>query len=247
MDIELPTMDGITALGRLRADPDTASIPVIAVTEEQTLMEDSPLRLSAGEMAEMAKHGVAREFRPRTMVLSEGDLSDSLYVILEGRVRVFVGDADGRELVLAILGPGEYFGELAYDGGARSASVLTMEPCRLLVAQGAEFGEFVARNPAFARHFITKLISQVRTLTANARSLALMDAYGRVARLLLENAVKKGGLHYVPERFTQAEIASRVGCSREMVSRTFKDLVAGRYISLEADRIVINRQPPARW
>jgi len=74
-----------------------------------------------------------------------------------------------------------------------------------------------------------------------------MDAYGRVARLLLESAITKDGMHYIPEKLTQAEIASRVGCSREMVSRIFKDLVQGNYIAVEPDRIVINRKPPAHW
>lgn len=208
---------------------------------------ESPTRLNASELEEISRHGVVRQFRARTMVLTEGEQTDSLYIILEGRLRAFISDSHGREMVLAIMGPGEYFGDLAYDHGPRSASVITVEPCRLLIVQRERFADFVARNPAFANHFINKLIHQIRLLTENVRSLALMDAYGRVARLLLESAVKKDGRHYVPQRLTQAEIASRVGCSREMVSRIFKDLVQGRYICLEADRIVINRAPPARW
>ena len=123
----------------------------------------------------------------------------------------------------------------------------SVEPSRLLVVPGADLVEFVERNPAFAVHFINKLIHRIRTLTNNVRSLALMDAYGRIARLLLESSVSEGGMRYVPERLTQAEIASRVGCSREMVSRIFKDLVQGHYISVERNRIVIHRDPPGRW
>ncbi len=205
------------------------------------------LRLEESELGEMLKHGAVREYRPRTVLMTEGEKTDALYVILEGRVRAYVSDTNGREVVLSIMGPGEYFGEIAFDQGPRSASVITVEPCRLLMVPQAQFTDFVARNPAFANHFINKLIRQVRVLTENVRSLALMDAYGRVARLLLESAIKKDGLHYVPERLTQAEIASRVGCSREMVSRILKDLVQGGYIAVEADRIVINRKPPAHW
>ena len=208
---------------------------------------ETPSHLSTSELEEMSRHGIVREYRPRTMVLSEGEATDSLYVILEGRLRAFIGDAQGREMVLATMGPGEYFGDLAYDHGPRSASVVTLEKCRLLIVQRERFADFVARNPAFANHFINKLIHQIRLLTDNVRSLALMDAYGRVARLLLESAVKKDGKHFVPERWTQSDIASRVGCSREMVSRIFKDLVQGRYITLESDRILINRTPPSRW
>ena len=208
---------------------------------------DASLVLTPEELAEITKHAVARSFRPRTVLVSEGEKTDALYIIVEGKARAYVGDASGREVVLSIMGPGEYFGEIAFDAGPRSASVITVDACKMLVVPQAEFAEFVKSNPAFAMSFIRKLIHQVRVLTENVRSLALMDAYGRVARLLLDSAVTNEGVQYIPERLTQAEIASRVGCSREMVSRIFKDLVAGHYISVEADRIVIHRKPPARW
>lgn len=206
----------------------------------------SPVTLDAEVLAQMSKHGIVREFRARTVVVTEGDETDALYVILDGRLRAYVSDADGREAVLSVMGPGEYFGELAYDHRPRSASVMTLEPCRILVVPHSEFAAFVERNPAFARHFIGKLIHHIRTLTENVRSLALMDAYGRVARLLLESSVQEGGEQYVPGRLTQADIASRVGCSREMVSRILKDLVQGGYVAVHADRILIRRKPPAR-
>jgi CRP/FNR family cyclic AMP-dependent transcriptional regulator len=145
------------------------------------------------------------------------------------------------------MGPGQYFGELAFDEGPRSASVITLDACKMLVVPHDDFVEFVKGNPTFALHFINHLIGKIRTLTNSVRSLALMDAYGRVARLLLESAITEDGVQFVPEKLTQADIASRVGCSREMVSRIFKDLVQGRYVTVETERIVINRKPPARW
>ena len=199
------------------------------------------------ELEAISEHATTREYRARTVLMNEGDETDNLYIILEGRVRVYVSDADGREAVLSVIGPGEYFGELAFDEGPRSASVITLEPCRMLVVPREDFTSFVKRSPEFAVHFINRLIGRIRTLTDNVRSLALMDAYGRVARLLIENAITEKGIQFVPEKLTQTEIASRVGCSREMVSRIFKDLVQGRYITVEPDRIVINRKPPAKW
>jgi len=207
----------------------------------------TPSALDPEDLAEISKRGVPRLFRERTVLVTEGEKTNALYIIVEGRVRAYVSDANGREAVLSVMGPGEYFGEVAFDDGPRSASVVTLEPCQLIVVPRAEFEEFLDENPAFRAHFINKLIGRIRTLTQNVRSLALMDAYGRVARLLLESAVTKDGEQFVPERLTQADIASRVGCSREMVSRIFKDLVAGHYISVEPDRIVINRKPPAHW
>ncbi|MEO7812853.1 MAG: Crp/Fnr family transcriptional regulator [Usitatibacter sp.] len=203
--------------------------------------------LSPAELEEISRHAVAREFRERTILVTEGDQSDSLYIILEGRVRAYVSDGEGREAVLSVMGPGEYFGEVAFDEGPRSASVITLEPCRVLVVPRSEFADFIQRSPAFATHFIYRLIGRIRTLTNNVRSLALMDAYGRVARLLLDSSVTRDGVQAIPEKLTQAEIASRVGCSREMVSRILKDLVQGGYVAVERDRIVIHRKPPARW
>jgi len=208
---------------------------------------DVPHRLGQSMLHELSKHGVARSFRERTVLVTEGELTDALYIILEGRVRAYVSDAGGREAVLSVMGAGEYFGEVAFDEGPRSASVITLEPCRLLVIPRSEFAQFLESHPAFAHHFINKLIGRIRVLTENVRSLALMDAYGRVARLLLEASVTREGIQFIPEKLTQSEIASRVGCSREMVSRIFKDLVQGNYIAVEPDRIVINRKPPAHW
>ncbi|HET6264617.1 MAG TPA: Crp/Fnr family transcriptional regulator [Usitatibacter sp.] len=207
----------------------------------------SPLILSEEELAEISRHGIVREYRERTLLMTEGEHADTLYIILQGRVRAYVSNANGREAVLSVMGPGEYFGELAYDHAPRSASVISLEPCRLVVVPHTEFAAFVEQNPGFANHFIRKLIHRIRSLTESVRSLSLMDAYGRVARLLLESSITKDGAQYVPERLTQVDIASRVGCSREMVSRIFKDLVQGNYISVLPDRIMINRKPPTHW
>ena len=204
---------------------------------------DSVSILDADELREISKHAVQRRYPAKTLVVQEGDRPDSLYIIVEGRLKAFVSDASGREVILSTMGPGEYFGEVALDDGPRSASVMSLEPCVLSVVPLADLDMFIRANPAFASHFINSLLGRIRALTKNVTSLALMDAYGRVARLLLESSVTKDGVQFVPERLTQADIASRVGCTREMVSRIFKDLVQRRYISLEDDRIVIHRNP----
>jgi CRP/FNR family transcriptional regulator, cyclic AMP receptor protein len=202
--------------------------------------------LDADELREISKHAVQRRFPAKAVIVSEGDRTDSIFIILEGRAKAYVSDESGREVMLSVMGPGEYFGEIALDEGPRSASVMSIEPCVLSVVSRADLDEFIRANPRFASHFINRLIGRIRTLTKNVGSLALMDAYGRVARLLLESSVTEDGIQYVPERLTQAEIASRVGCTREMVSKIFKDLVQGHYISLQPDRIVIHRMPPPK-
>jgi len=203
--------------------------------------------LPAPLLQQIAAGATVRSFPKGAIVVNEGDETDSLYVLLSGRARVFVADADGREAQLNQIGAGEYFGEVTLDGGPRSASVMAMEECRCAVIKRAELNAFVAKNPAFALHLVQKLASRVRALTENVRSLALMDVYGRVARLLLELAEERDGRQVIEETLTQKDIASRVGCSREMISRIFTDLTAGGYVRKEAGKLVILRKPPARW
>jgi CRP/FNR family cyclic AMP-dependent transcriptional regulator len=133
------------------------------------------------------------------------------------------------------------------DEGPRSASVMTMEPSKFLVISKVDFRQFLSAHPDFAMKLINRLMRRVRALTENVGSLALLDVYGRVARLLLELAAEQDGKLIVKERLTQKDIADRVGASREMVSRIFKDLVSGGYILVDDRRITINKDLPSRW
>jgi CRP/FNR family cyclic AMP-dependent transcriptional regulator len=193
--------------------------------------------------------GVAtvRAFPKRSIIVSEGDETDSLYVMLAGKARVFVADDKGREVQLNQLGPGEYFGEVTLDGGPRSASVMALEDCRCAVVKRAGLTPFLEKNPELALHVVRKLARRVRDLTDNVRSLALMDVYGRVARLLLELAEERDGRLVIGEALTHKDIASRVGASREMISRIFSDLSEGGYVRKENGQLVIARKPPPRW
>jgi CRP/FNR family cyclic AMP-dependent transcriptional regulator len=203
--------------------------------------------LTPEELRAISAHAVMRAFPRNAVILNEGDRTDTLYVIVEGGVKIFVADADGNEVVFHTQGPGEYFGEMMLDEGPRSASVMTLEPSRFLVVPKAELKTFLARNPQFAVRLIEKLIHRVRSLTERVKNLSLMDVYGRVARLLLDLAEERNGKLLIAGRLTQQDIASRVGASRAMVSRILKDLATGGYISIERDRIVVNREPPLRW
>ncbi|MGH8649629.1 MAG: Crp/Fnr family transcriptional regulator [Burkholderiales bacterium] len=209
--------------------------------------KDDRFVLSAEELAAISAHASARAFPRNAVVLNEGDRTDSLYIILEGRVKAFVADADGKEVVLSTQGAGEYFGEMVLDRKPRSASIMTLAPSRFLVVPGEDLRDFVQRNPAFALSLIEKLIQRVRTLTESVKSLAFMDVYGRVARLLLELAEEHDGRLVIGERLTQQDIASRVGASREMVSRILKDLSLCGCITQSRAGIVLHRKPPARW
>jgi len=203
--------------------------------------------LSEAELEAVTRRAVTRTFPKNTVVVSEGDQTDTLYIVVSGRVKIYVSDEKGKEIVLNHGGPGEYFGEMVLGEGPRSASVMTLEPTRLLVVPKEDFREFVSKSPDFSLHLIRKLIRRVRALTNDVKSLALMDVYGRVARMLLELAVEREGALVIEGRPTQQEIANRVGASREMISRILGDLVGGGYITVERDRITIARALPRAW
>jgi len=203
--------------------------------------------LSPEEIDALAQGATLRTFPKNAVVVNEGDRTDSLYIILSGRVRVFVADEEGHEVTLGTQGAGEYFGEMVLDEGPRSASIMTLEPCRFAVVTREAFTVFLAAHPDFSVRLIRKLIHRARALTNNVRSLALLDVYGRVARLLLDLAVEQDGKRVIPERLTQQDIASRVGASREMISLILKDLSAGGYITVSGKVITVNKELPKQW
>ena len=203
--------------------------------------------LDEASLRKAAPHGVARTFPKHAVIVNEGDETDSLYVVLSGRAKVFITGEDGRDVVVSTIEAGDYFGELVLDGGPRSASVMTLEPCRLFVIPHGDVEGLLAANPLFARDLIEKLIGKVRSLTTRVRDLALKDVYGRFVSFAEGNAVEIDGERVVPERLTQHDIAARIGGSREMVSRIVRDLVAGGYIAVDAKHIRILKKLPARW
>ena len=203
--------------------------------------------LDESALRALAPHGAVRSFSKNAVVVGEGDETDSLYILLSGRVKAFVSEEDGREVVLSTVGVGDYFGELVLDGGPRSASIMTLEPCRFFVIPRGDVEGLVEQNPAFARDLIDKLIGKVRNLTNKVLDLSLKDVYGRFVRFVDENAIEQDGKRVVSERLTQHDIAARIGGSREMVSRIVKDLTAGGYISIDTKRITIHKKLPANW
>lgn len=204
--------------------------------------------LSESDREAINKLAVTRSYAKNTLVMCEGDRSDSLYIVLTGKVKVFLSDEEGKEVTLNTQGPGEYFGELAMlDEAPRSASVVTVEDTKLAVVSKAAFDECLEKNPKIALTLIRGLARRLRELTENVRNLALMDVYGRVARTLLDLAEDKGGKQVISQKLTQREIASMVGASREMVSRILRDLSVGGYITIENRIITINERLPSGW
>lgn len=195
----------------------------------------------------MAERGGVKAFPANAVLVNEEDDSDSIYILLKGRVKVYGAGANGREVVYTTLGAGEYFGEMTLDGGPRSASVMTLEPTTCVVVTGANVRDFLGSHPDFALHLVRKLIGLVRRSTDTVKRLALDDVYTRISKLLYELAHEDNGRLVVADKLTQQDIADRVGSSREMVSRIFKQLTIGGYVASEGKRIVLLKKLPARW
>ena len=204
--------------------------------------------LSPEDLHVLSNNGVTRKYPKNVVLITEGDRSDSFYVILSGKVKVFLSDEHGKEVQLNTQGPGEYFGELALiDQAPRSASVMTLEPSQLAVVSRENFQRCLAENPDIAVELISFLVNRVRSLTENVKNLALLDVYGRVARTLLNLSSEQDDQLVIEERLTHQEIANRVGASREMVSRIMKDLCTGGYIQIRDRKIFIQGKLPPGW
>ena len=184
---------------------------------------------------------VTRKSAPRsTTIMAGGDPTDSLYIVLSGRLKVMMSDSEGKEVILSILGPGEFFGEMGLiDDEPRSATVITIEPCELLSIAKRDFKKALAENFDMTMAVMRGLVKRLREADRKIGSLALLDVYGRVARLLLDMAENVDGEKVVTKRLPKQDIAKMIGASREMVSRVMKDLQTGGYIEMRGSNIVL--------
>jgi CRP/FNR family transcriptional regulator, cyclic AMP receptor protein len=210
--------------------------------------QDSLIAHLAPAIARLAARGIVRSYRKNTIILNEGEPGDSLFVLLQGQVKVYATDENGREITYGTILAGDYFGEMSLDGAARSASVMTLEACRCSLVPRAAVQQHLAEEPGFAMQLVTQVIRRARSATETARQMALLDVYGRVIHTL--EGERGPGSVQAPVQLTQIthqQIASRVGASREMVSRLLKDLEKGGYVELGIKRITLRKKLPAHW
>ena len=211
----------------------TVSTAVLKAVPLFASFPDEPLRTLTGMVT---RRSAARS----TTIMAAGDATDSLYIVLSGRLKVMMSDADGKEVILSILGPGEFFGEMGLiDDEPRSATVITIEPCELLAINKRDFKKCLAENFEMAMAVMRGLVRRLREADRKIGSLALLDVYGRVARLLLDMAENVNGEKIVTKRLPKQDIAKMIGASREMVSRVMKDLQLGGYIEARGSTILI--------
>lgn len=201
--------------------------------------------LPRADLDRLAALATTRTFPRRAHIVREGERSDALYVVLYGRLKVYVSGTAGDEVILGMVRAGDCFGEMALiDDASCSATVTTLEPTRLAIIAKGSFKQCLAARPEMALNLLKALNQRVRLLTGNVKSFALLDVAGRLARTLTALAVPHGDGFIVEQRVTHQELANMVGSSREMVTRALKDLVRHGYISIERRHIVVHPSMP---
>ncbi len=203
--------------------------------------------LSEVDIQALARLTTRRRYPKDTVVFFENEQGDTLFMILEGRVRVTILGDDGREVILSVLGPGDFFGEISLlDNEPRSATAIAAEESELLLLHRADFQGAMSDNTSIGGALIRVLTARLRRANHQISTLALLDVYGRVARVILDIAreegrrLKDGRIAF--RRATHQELANRIGTTRETVTRMLKDLerqglitVDGREVVLEAN------------
>lgn len=182
------------------------------------------------------------------LLVHEGDTGGQLFLIISGQVRAFSSNAAGRELTYGTAGPGEVIGEMALDGGPRSADVVALTSTDVVIIERNALQEFVREHPDFAFELIGRIIRRARIAMNSTRNMALLDAYGRLVRALdaIAQSPRPDGARECA-RISQTQLAARVGCSREMISRLLNDLARGGYVEISRRQIVLKRKFPERW
>ncbi len=197
-------------------------------------------------LAQLEKQSVLRKYPKNTVLVTEGDESSHLYVIRKGTVSAYLTNDEGRQVNLNYMQEGDYFGELSLlDGQPRSASVITLGDCEVLMLPKACVYELMREYPDFSLMVITELTRRVRELTDSVKDLALLDVYGRVSSALEKLCDADKRIH--SPKVTHQDIANMVGSSREMVSRIMKQLLIGGYIEQCTGYIEIKKNLPRYW
>lgn len=204
--------------------------------------------LSDEDLGYLTEHAATRTYPKGAIIVNEGDEGATLFLIQSGSVKAYLSDDKGKEVILSTQGPGEYFGELAlFDEAPRSASVAALEPCKAMIVSKTQLRAAIVERPQIAIALLLGLARRVRELTENVRTLALLDVFGRLVKTLYSLAEEKDGSLVIDQKLTQQDLASRIGASREMVSRIMHDLTQGGYISIEGKRIAIRKKIPSSW
>jgi len=203
--------------------------------------------ICAPPIAELARLGVIRHFARKSLVVREGEAGDALFVLVDGRIRIFAEDQEEHRFVIGTYGPGTLFGEGSLDGGPRTASVEAISDLTCYVLSYAKLKAAMASDPAFAMTLLTEMIVRGRATARRMKSLALDSVYQRLRAMIASEAVDSLGVRTLGPDWSQQEIANRLGASRDMVTKIFRDLSKGGYIAVGRGETRILRPLPKAW
>ncbi|MBI4985335.1 MAG: cyclic nucleotide-binding domain-containing protein [Rhodocyclales bacterium] len=192
-------------------------------------------------LARISRVSTLRSVPRQTVILRAGDKTDNVYFVLNGSLKVLVSDDEGREVILSMLGRGDLFGEMGViDDDSRSATVVAAQSSDLVVISKNDFKATLAENFDISLYLMRSLVQRLRSADRTIESLALLDVYGRVARLLLDMAeTMPSGEKVIKRKPSRQDIAKMIGASREMVSRVMKDLQQQGLIQENEDGLMI--------
>lgn len=204
--------------------------------------------LTTEQAQSIADSVVKRRFRRGEVIVEQGCKSNALFILLNGRARVLTADQRGREVILAVLQPGNYVGEMSLiDGEPHSATVRAEVQTDMLVLGRNEFSRCLPDSSSLSYAVLRGLVARLRSADRQIESLALLDVYGRVARTLLDMAEDDKGIKIIRGKVSRQDMAKIVGASREMVSRVMKDLEdRGVIETLENGSVVIKERLHSR-
>jgi CRP/FNR family cyclic AMP-dependent transcriptional regulator len=205
-------------------------------------------RLPDEALNALAAKAKSVKFPKQAIIMTEGDETSSLYIILSGKVRVFSSDEKSKEVTLLIQESGSYFGELALLGDEpRSASVETLEKTVCGIISKNDFKYWLVSHPDVAMGLLSELSEKIRHLTEKVKQMALSNVYERTIKVLQDMAIKEGDIFVIDNKPTQQELANMVGSSREMINKVMKELTKGGYIVIKDKTLRIENKPPASW
>jgi len=205
--------------------------------------------LTETQLQELAAKSRELSFRKHAILMTEGDIGESMYVVKSGSVKVYVSDDEGHELVLYQQGVGAVIGDIALlDDEPRSASVSTLEPSTALMIGKQAFLDCLRNSPEMAINIIRSLTQRLRDATEGSRSLALDNVYRRLADKLQELSTQDGAEHpSLPKKYSHQELGNMIGASREMVGKVMAELIKGEYVQLQDGRLHLLRKLPRNW
>ena len=214
--------------------------------DELSFLRNVPIfaDLEAKELDKIAKLGTRQKYKRGNIVVLEQESGAALFVIMSGKVKVVRMDEDGREVILSMFGPGEFFGEMSLlDGLARSASVVATVKSELFMIHRRDFLELLHEFPKVAISLLAELAMRLRKADMQIKSLSLKDAAGRVANVLLmlsdDIGVFRHGKVEIEDLPLQQDIANMAGTSRETVSRMLHQFIRDGQIQLKGNKLTI--------